>query len=260
MEYFYSFQRWLYDTRLYQEILKELPIPLNNIYFDSVIIIILAFYLIYRILEAIYIACYRRHIRKRQEKERKQQMEKEKEMMYREIQVHQKEQKFDRFMDYMELLYANRTTDTDEFDVYEPTNNHDNSSTHKNKHRRKRFFLGKKDRLQIAEKSVVPKSSDYDVVMDAVVYEAKQEEEINLRQEAEMEQMFSKINALNDELRVRASDESMERDANITEDPMIRKRKEKARREEEKEQRKAEKLLRKKQKIGGWYGRFNKKS
>lgn len=260
MEYFYSFQRWLYDTRLYQEILKELPVPLNNIYFDSVIIIILAFYLIYRILEAIYIACYRRHIRKKQEKERKQQMEKEKEMMYREMQVHQKEQKFDRFMDYMELLYANQTTDTDVFEVYESTNNHDNSSTHKNKPRRKRFFLGKKDRLQIAEKSVVPKSSDYDVVMDAVVYDAKQEEEINLRQEAEMEQMHSKINALNDELRVRAPDESMERDANITEDPMIRKRKEKARREEEKEQRKAEKLLKKKQKIGGLHGRFNKKS
>ena len=80
------------------------------------------------------------------------------------------------------------------------------------------------------------------------------------RQEAEMEQMHSKINALNDELRVRAQDESMERDANITEDPKIRKRKEKARREEEKEQRKAEKLLKKKQKIGGLHERFNKKS
>ena len=260
MEYFYSFQRWLYETRLYQEVLKELPVPLNNIYFDSIILIILAAYLIYHILEAIYIACYRRYIRKKQEKERKRQLEKEKEMLYREMQVHQKEQKFDRFMDYMEMLYANRATDTDEFEEYEPTNNHDNFASKKNRARRKRFFLSKKERMQIEEKNVVPKVSDYDVIMDAVVYDAEQEQEINLRQEAEMEQVYSKINALNDELRMRSQEELTEIEAEILENPMIQKRKDRARKEAEKEQRKTEKALEKKQRAGGWHGRFNKKS
>lgn len=260
MEYFYSFQRWLYETRLYQEVLKELPVPLNNIYFDSIILIILAAYLIYRILEAIYIACYRRHIRKKREKERKQQLEKEKEMIYREMQVHQKEQKFDRFMDYMEMLYANRATDTDAFEEYESTNNHDNFTSKKNRTRRKKFFLSKKERMQIGEKNVVPKVSDYDVIMDAVVFDAEQEQEINLRQEAEMEQIYSKMNALNDELRMRPQEELTEIKAKILENPMIQKRKERARKEAEKEQRKTEKTLKKKQRAGGWHGRFNKKS
>lgn len=260
MEYFYSFQSWLYETRLYQEILKELPVPLNNIYFDSIVIIILIVYLIYRILEAIYVVCYRRHLRRIQEKERRRQLEKEKEMLYREMQVHQKEQKFDRFMDYMELLYANQMTDNDGFETYESPNRYDNLNTKKKKPRRKNLFLSKKERLQIEENHVVPKASDYDVVMEAVVYDAKQEQEINSRQEAAFEQMYSKMSALDDELRVRATDESLEKSADTLEDPILQKRKEKARREEEKEQRKAERVSKKKQKTGGWHGRFNKEN
>ena len=72
--------------------------------------------------------------------------------------------------------------------------------------------------------------------------------------------MYSKINALNDELRMRSQEELTEIEAEILENPMIQKRKDRARKEAEKEQRKTEKALEKKQRAGGWHGRFNKKS
>ena len=41
MKYFYELQDWLYQTEFYQEVLKELPEPLNNIYFDTIVVIII---------------------------------------------------------------------------------------------------------------------------------------------------------------------------------------------------------------------------
>ena len=104
MEYYYEFQEWLYQTSFYQDILKELPVPLNNIYFDSLVVLVIGVYLIYRILDAIWYAYRRRRIRKRQEKERKLQLQREKEMMYRELQVQQKEENVGRFLDYISYL------------------------------------------------------------------------------------------------------------------------------------------------------------
>ena len=76
MSYFYSFQSWLYHTSIYQNLLRELPAPLNNIYFDSILCICLALYLIYRLVETVHIIRYRMKIRKKQESERKRRLEK----------------------------------------------------------------------------------------------------------------------------------------------------------------------------------------
>lgn len=258
MEYFYAFQRWLYDTPFYQEILKELPVPLNNIYFDSLVLIGLAIYLIYRIIEAIRIACYRRRIRRKQDRERRQQLEREKEMMYRELQMQQKEEKVGRFMDYMEMLFASRTGRADVYETYSSPETY-NSQEHQNKRvGRKNFFLQKKDRYRISQKDEFSETSDYDSVMDAFVYDVEQEQKISRKQEAEKEQLYSKISALDDELCVRVVEESATV-ADMQEDSTLEKRKARARKEEEKERKREEKLLRKKQK-GERYGRFGKKS
>lgn len=245
MEYFYEFQEWLQETRLYQEILQELPVPLNNIYFDSLIILGLAAYLIYRILDAIWYACRRRRIRKRKERDRKQQLQREKEMMYRELQVQQKEEKVGRFLDYMEMIAARRMGQTDGYE------NRNITGKHGKRIGRKNFFLEKKNEPGFSD-SEYPEASDYDVVMEAVVYDAEQDSEISRKQRAAQEQMYTRINELDEAIKVRIVDETVE--VTVDEcDPVLEKRKEKARRKDEKERRKAEKRkMRQQEGKGVW--------
>lgn len=256
MEYYYEFQNWLYQTNFYQEILKELPVPLNNIYFDSLVILVIGAYLIYRILDAIWYACRRRHIRKRQEKERKQQMQREKEMMYRELQV---QQKVGRFLDYMEMLAARQSSQAE---YYEYQDGSDSEYQGIQGHRRKRlslkqFLLEKKDKGGVMSGGKGAGSTDYDTIMDAYVYDVEQEQEISKRQEIEKEQLYSNIHALDDELCVRVVEDAQE-SVKYVDDPALERRKKKARKKAEKEQRKTEKRLRKEQKKGVRNGRFCK--
>ena len=104
MEYYYEFQDWLSQTSFYQDILQELPVPLNNIHFDSVVIIGVGAYVVYRIVDGVCYGIYRRHIRSKQERERKLQWEREKEMISRELQVQQKEENLGRFLEYLERV------------------------------------------------------------------------------------------------------------------------------------------------------------
>ena len=234
MEYFYEFQSWLYETRLYQEILKELPVPLNNIYFDSLIILGLLVYLLYRILDALWYALRRRRIRKRQEKERRQQLHREKEMIYRELQVQQKEESVGRFMDFMEMLAARRMEHTQGYGDRNITGQHVKRIGRKN------FLLEKND---------VPDTSDYDVVMDAVIYDARQDSEIARKQKREQAQMQSRISELDEVIKVRVLDEAVDVKT-AAPDAALEKRKERARRKDEKERHKAEK--KKQKKALGW--------
>lgn len=257
MEYYYEFQDWLYHTSFYQEILKELPMPLNNIYFDSLVILVLGAYLIYRILDAIWYACRRRRIRKGQEKERKLQLQREKEIMYRELQVQQKEEKVGRFLDYMEMLAARQSGQTEYYE-YQDEQEYQSIQGHRRKRLGlKQFLLEKKDKGGVISGSKGVGSTDYDTIMDAYVYDVEQEQEISKRQEMEKEQLHSNIHALDDELRVRVVEDSKE-SAKYVDDPALERRKKKARKEAEKEQRKAEKRLRKEQKKGVEHGRLGK--
>lgn len=234
MEYFYEFQSWLYETRLYQEILKELPVPLNNIYFDSLIILGLLVYLLYRILDALWYALRRRRIRKRQERERKQQLQREKEMMYRELQVQQKEESVGRFLDFMEMLAARRMEHTQGYGDRNITGQHGKRIGRKN------FLLEKND---------VPNTSDYDVVMDAVTYDARQDSEIAKKQKREQEQMQTRISELDEVIKVRVLDETEVMES-AAPDVALEKRKERARRRDEKERQRAEKKRQKEEQ--GW--------
>ena len=80
MQYYYSFQYWFYHTDLYQNILSEMPDPFNNIYFDTVFLLGLVVYVIYRIIEMIRISCYHKRIRGKQANERQIRLERDQEM------------------------------------------------------------------------------------------------------------------------------------------------------------------------------------
>lgn len=69
--------------------MKELPEPLNNIYFDTIVAVIIAAYLLYRIIDMLHSFFYYRHIRKMAERERKEKKEQEARMYKREQQVYE---------------------------------------------------------------------------------------------------------------------------------------------------------------------------
>lgn len=234
MEYYYEFQDWLYQTSLYQNILKELPVPLNNIHFDSVVIIGVGAYVGYRVIDGVYYGIYCRHVRKKQEKERKQQLEREKEMLSRELQVQQKEENLGRFLEYLEKVSTRGR-------------GRGSGSADQNISGQRQGWVGRKDlRLEMNDSvgsggRAGEGSTEYDTVMDAFAYEEEQSLEINQKRYAEKEQVYNRMNELDNALRVREIDDGAEVIVDWVEDPAIVERKEKARKKAEKERQRAEK-------------------
>lgn len=108
MEYLNMFQEWLYQTTLYQDFLKNMPPPVNNIYFDTFCIMLGVIYVVYRIVDAVRIARYHRKARERQAREHREKLEAEREIFERESEVREKEEKIGRFMDVMEMYFRSR--------------------------------------------------------------------------------------------------------------------------------------------------------
>ena len=164
--------------------------------------------------------------------------------------MQEKEERIGRFMDYMEFLFRSRMRRSDAPEQSETAG------------QRKRLgfrglFLEKKDKLVPDVVNPVSSTSDYDVVMENYAYDEQREEEISRKREKESEEVFSKLHTLDDELRVEAVGDNVEKAAGNGSDPEIEKRKERARKAEEKERKKSEKLLKKKERGAG-HGRFGK--
>ncbi|MCI6243449.1 MAG: hypothetical protein PUF81_09685 [Lachnospiraceae bacterium] len=123
MSDFYSFQSWLYHTSIYQNLLRELPAPLNNIYFDSILCICLVLYLIYRLVETVHIIRYRKKIRKKQESDRKRRLEKDQEFHEREPKADEKEERIGRFFDSMESHFTGKMRTQETAGVCRPQKN-----------------------------------------------------------------------------------------------------------------------------------------
>ena len=172
MSYFYSFQSWLYHTSIYQNLLRELPAPLNNIYFDSILCICLVVYLIYRLVESVHIIRYRKKIRRKQEADRKRRLEKDQELHERERKVDEKEERIGRFFDSMESLFTGKMRTQEVAGVCRPQKSRKLLG-------RKMFFLEKKGTVTGEKPDVEETVSDYDVVMGAFASEVEQEERMN---------------------------------------------------------------------------------
>ena len=123
MSDFYSFQSWLYHTSIYQNLLRELPAPLNNIYFDSILCVCLVLYLIYRLGETVHIIRYRKKIRKKQESDRKRRLEKDQEFHEREPKADEKEERIGRFFDSMESHFTGKMRTQETAGVCRPQKN-----------------------------------------------------------------------------------------------------------------------------------------
>ena len=252
MEYYYSLQSWLYQTNLYQGILKEMPAPLNNIYFDTVMLVVLVVYVVWRIVEIIRMFRYHKRIRTKQANERQSRRDREQEILDREKQVEQKEERLNRFLDYMEFLFARRMRRSGSSEQYSTVRTGKMIGL-------KNILLEKKAALAVEtdEISADSKLSDYDEVMKSFAYDDQQEKELSRMREEETAEVLSKLRMLDEELRIKDEANHIV-EGTVTEyDPDIEKRKARARKGEEKERKRAEKLLKKKER-GTQYGRFGK--
>lgn len=255
MEYYYSFQNWLYQTDLYQDILREMPAPLNNIYFDTVLVLGLVVYLIYRIIEWIRIRSYHKRMRKNQEKERQTRRDAEEEMKQREQMVKDKETRINHFMEYMYFWFSGNMRST-ESDLGK-----DNIPKSRPRLDLRRFYLEKKKVPRIGEsnKDIISDTSAYDDVLGAFAYDEATEQEITRRKLQEQSEINNKLHSLDDELKVEVIVDAEFHSDDGAVDIVFEKKKKRALQEEEKERKREEKLLRKKER-GGIVGRFRKKN
>ena len=46
---------WLQNSEIYEQYLKNAPVPLNNIFFDTLLLLAIIIYIVYRVL--VYIRC-----------------------------------------------------------------------------------------------------------------------------------------------------------------------------------------------------------
>ena len=103
MEILLKWQEWLEHSKLYTEFLVHLPAPLNNVYFDLVILIICSVFIFQWILDAI--AMHRRYkiIKKRQKKIQEAQEYADMENLYREREARHRQEQMDRQMKLMQM-------------------------------------------------------------------------------------------------------------------------------------------------------------
>ena len=103
MEYLMKWQAWLEHSELYREFLINLPSPLNNVYFD----LLLLFFGIFMIIRWIWdsIAIHRRYkrIRKCQKKIQQAQEYADMESMYREHEARKRQEQMEQQMKLMQM-------------------------------------------------------------------------------------------------------------------------------------------------------------
>lgn len=250
MKYFYELQDWLCQTEFYQEVLKELPEPLNNIYFDTIVVIIIGIFLLYRIFDMLHSFFYYRRIRKMQEKERKEKKEQEARMLKREEQVYEKEERLGRFLDF---LFISRMSRVQEEEIYD--NTPQPQSDNVKRIPKRRHLLGWRNKsVPLLLGRNEEKVSDYDVVMDAHAYNEMQEQDLQQQQKQSEEKMYSQLHSLNESLKVKPVEDIVEI-SHSQSDARLEKQKAKARTQQEKERKREERLRAKQQKKGGRHGK-----
>lgn len=129
MQFLYNLTDWLAETRFYKDFLSSMPAPLDNIYFDTVLLAILILYGIYRIIDAVQASNRHRAIRRRQDELKEKQAENEINAINREKEARSQREDMNQFMRYMEtammassvsaITGGNHTMSFDEFKATE---------------------------------------------------------------------------------------------------------------------------------------------
>lgn len=248
MEYLNMFQEWLYQTTLYQEFLKNMPPPVNNIYFDTFCILLAVIYIVYRIVDAVRIARYHRKARERQAKEQRERREAEREIYERESEVRDREEKIGRFMDVMEMYFSSRGG-------REAQGAGRQRGGFWARIGRKNYFLSDGRGGSEMPENRDSRYSDYDVQLhDEEERRAQEAAFVESRRRAK-EQMDESMNRLEEQLHGEPQEIVAEVvDANGKRDAQYERRKARALKQVQREQRKAQRLAEKAAKRGAGHG------
>lgn len=103
MEYLFLCQEWLKNSEIYQEFLIHLPEPLNNVYFDLLVFIVLIIWFLQWIFEGILRIRQRRSIKKRRKDLQKAQEDAEMQALQREKEMRQRQERMDKQMKFLQM-------------------------------------------------------------------------------------------------------------------------------------------------------------
>lgn len=246
MEYLNMFQDWFSQTGIYQQFLKNMPPPVNNIYFDTACVLVAACYLVFRVADGVRIMGYHRRIRRRQAEEQRKRCEAEQELKEREKEVRGREEKIYHFLDACEYYFRNRGG-RNAADAGGQT---------------RRFFprIGRKNYLLSDGKEEKDVSSnpaavvsEYDVQMEEMEESRRQEEAFAEQRRKERERVNDSMSILEEQLRVEPeipAGEAVEAVADLR----FEKRRARALKVEQREKEKARRAAEKKRKKEAGYG------
>lgn len=193
MEYLNMFQEWFGQTGIYQQFLKNMPPPVNNIYFDIVCILIAACYLVFHVVDGVRITGYHRRVRRRQAEEQRERREAERQLRERETEIRGREEKIYHFLDACEYYFRNRGG-----------RNSGNAGGQKggffSRIGRKNFLLSDRGGDVSFDPEVTV--SDYDVQMQAMEERRRQEEAFEEQRRKARERVDDSMSILEEQMRV----------------------------------------------------------
>lgn len=103
MNFLDSLQAWIEETALYKEFLLRMPAPLNNIYFDTVLLALFLIYCSYRVVDSIQMSRRHRAVKERQLELKEKAAENEIHMINHEREARNQREEMNQFMRFMEM-------------------------------------------------------------------------------------------------------------------------------------------------------------
>ena len=229
MEYLKMVQEWFGRTGVYQQFLKDMPPPVNNIYFDILCVLIAACYLVFRVVDGVRITGYHRRVRRRQAEEQRGRREAERQLKERETEVRGREEKIYHFLDACEHYFWNRGGRN-------AGNTGGQTGGFFSRIGRKDFLLSDREGDMSFDPAVAV--SDYDVQMQAMEESRRQEESFEEQRRKERERVDDSMSILEEQMRVEP-ETSVGGDADAGVDLRFEKRRARALKAEQREKERA---------------------
>ena len=105
-----SLQIWIKGTALYNNFLLRMPAPLNNIYFDTILLALAFVYFIYRIVDGMQMSKRHRRVKERQLELQEKAAENEIHLLNHEREARNSKEEMSQFMRFMEMSMMATTT------------------------------------------------------------------------------------------------------------------------------------------------------
>ena len=110
MDFLDSLQVWIKGTALYNDFLLHMPAPLNNIYFDTILLALVLIYCGYRVIDSVQMSKRHRAVKKRQLELQEKTAENEIHMINHEREARNNREEMNQFMRFMEMSVLAGTT------------------------------------------------------------------------------------------------------------------------------------------------------